>query len=57
MFSVIRNIYNKKTKRPTSMELFTAAGKLKKVLKMFDVCTTGDTAHIDTIFKFLPHTR
>ena len=24
---------------------------------MFDVCTTGDTAHIDTIFKFLPHTR
>jgi hypothetical protein len=22
----------------------------------FDVCTTGDTAHIDTIFKFLPHT-
>ena len=24
---------------------------------MFDVCNTGDTAHIDTIFKFLPHTR
>jgi hypothetical protein len=24
---------------------------------MFDVCTTGETAHIDTIFKFLPHTR
>ena len=24
---------------------------------MFDVCPTGDTAHIDTIFKFLPHTR
>jgi len=24
---------------------------------MFNVCTTGDTAHIDTIFKFLPHTR
>jgi hypothetical protein len=23
---------------------------------MFDVCTTGDMAHIDTIFKF-PHTR
>ena len=20
------------------------------------MCTTGDTAHIDTIFKFLPHT-
>jgi hypothetical protein len=24
---------------------------------MFDVCTTGDTAHIGTIFNFLPHTR
>ena len=24
---------------------------------MFDVCTTSDTAHIDTILKFLPHTR
>jgi len=24
---------------------------------MFDVCTTGDRAHSDTIFKFLPHTR
>jgi len=23
---------------------------------MFDVCTKGDTAHIDTILKFLPHT-
>ena len=23
---------------------------------MLDVCTTGDTAHIDTIFKFLSHT-
>ena len=42
------------------MELFTATGKLKNVfwqLTMLDVCTTGDTAHIDTIFKFLPHTR
>jgi len=24
---------------------------------MLDLCTTGDTAHIDTIFKFVPHTR
>jgi hypothetical protein len=32
MFSVITNIYNKKTKGPTLMELFTATGKLKKVL-------------------------
>jgi hypothetical protein len=60
MFSVITNIYNKKTKAPTLMELFIATGKLKKVfwqLEMFDVCTTGDIAHIDAIFKFLPHTR
>ena len=50
MFSVITNIYNKKTKAPTLMELFTATGKLKKKnwqLEMFDVCTTGDTAHIE----------
>jgi len=24
---------------------------------MFDVCTTGDMAHIDTIFMSFPHTR
>jgi hypothetical protein len=30
MFSVITNIYNKETKVPTLMELFTATGKLKK---------------------------
>jgi hypothetical protein len=60
MFSVITNIYNKKTKGPTLMELFTATGKQKKFfwqLEMFDVCTTGDTAHIDTLFKFSPHMR
>ena len=55
MFFVITNIYNKKTKGPTLMKLFTATKKLKKVffcqLEMFDVCTTGDSAHIDTIFK------
>jgi hypothetical protein len=59
MFSVITNIYNKKTKRSTLMDLFTATEKLKKFfwqLEMFDVCTKGDTAHIDMIFKFLPHT-
>ena len=31
MFSVITNIYNKKTKGPTLMEFFTATGKLGKV--------------------------
>ena len=30
MFSVITNIYNKKRKGPTLMELFTATRKLKK---------------------------
>jgi hypothetical protein len=30
MFSVITNIYNKKSKGPTLMELFTATRKLKK---------------------------
>ena len=30
MFSVITNIYNKKTKGPNLMELFTATAKLKK---------------------------
>jgi hypothetical protein len=56
MFSLITNIYNKKTKVPTLMELFTATRKLNKFLRqpdMFDVCTTGDKAHIDTIFTFL----
>jgi hypothetical protein len=51
MFSVITNIYNKKT---------TATGKLEKrflQLEMFDVCTMGDTAYIDTTFMFLSYTR
>ena len=30
MFFVITNIYNKKTKWPAVIELFTATGKLKK---------------------------
>jgi hypothetical protein len=59
MFSPITNIYNKKTKEPTLKKLFRATGKLKtffRQLEIFDVWTTGDTAHIDTIFKFLPTT-
>jgi hypothetical protein len=42
------------------MEMFTATGKLKKVflqLERFDVCTMGDAAHIDMIFKFLSYMR
>jgi hypothetical protein len=52
MFSVITNIYNKKTKGPTLMELFTATEKLKQFfwrLEMFDVWTTGNTVHINTL--------
>jgi hypothetical protein len=51
MFLVIKNIYNEKTKRPAVMWFSTATGKLKKFFflqqEMFDVCITGDTAHID----------
>jgi len=39
MFSVITNIYNKKTKGPTLMELFTAKGKLKKFFFSFFLTT------------------
>jgi len=35
MFSVITNIYIKKIKGPTLMELFTATGKLEKGLGFF----------------------
>jgi hypothetical protein len=57
MFSVITNIYNKETKRTYLNGIVHSHRKTEKVLEMLDVCTTGDTAHIDTIFKFLPHTR
>ena len=39
MFFMITNIYNKKTKGPSVMELFTATGKLKK---FFFFLTTRD---------------
>jgi hypothetical protein len=49
MFSVITNIYNKKTKGPTLMELFTATGKLKSFfffwqLEMFAPRVTRHTS-------------
>jgi len=48
---LITKIYNKKTKGLTAMELFTATGKLMFwQLELFFVCTTGDTAHINTKF-------
>jgi len=57
MFSVITDIYNKKTKGLTLMELFTATGKLKSFFLTTRDVRCGDTAHIDTIFKLLPHTH
>jgi hypothetical protein len=61
MFSVNSNIYNKKSKESNLIELLTATGKLKEsfYLKTRNVrCLHhGDTAHIDTIFEFLPHRR
>jgi len=61
MFSVITNVYNKKKQRTYLNRIFHCHRKTEKVffflqLEMFDVCTTGDTANIDTIFKLLPHT-
>jgi hypothetical protein len=59
IFSVITNIYNNRTKGPTLMELFIATGKLQSLLTTRDVryVHQGWQAHIDMIFKFLPHTR
>ena len=57
MFSVITNIYNKKTKGPDLMEFSQPQENwiFFWKLEMFDVCTTDDTAHIDTIFKFVSY--
>jgi hypothetical protein len=56
MFSLITNIYNKKTKGPA----FSCHRKTEKVFfdnKRFLMCAPRVTAHIDTIFKFLQYTR
>ena len=59
MFSLITNIYNKKTEEPTIMEFFTATGKLKKFSfdtrqrvwqqheYRIDVCRVTRGAHIE----------
>ena len=61
MFSVITNIYNKKTKEPTLMELFTATGKLKK-FSSFDnyrcsMCAPLVTRHTAIRYSSSCHTR
>ena len=51
MFSVIKNIYNKKTKGPTLMGLFTATRKLKNVfLTTRDVRYVTRGAHIEHLY-------
>jgi len=60
MFSAITNIYNKKTKRPTLMEFFTATGKLKKFFfenLCFSMCAPGVTWHISTRYSSSCHTH
>jgi hypothetical protein len=47
MFSVIANIYNKKTKGPTLMEFFTATEKLK------GICNHGVHYETPCIITFL----
>ena len=50
MLSVITNIYNKETKGPALIELFTAKRKLKFFfwqLEIFDVCRVTSGAHIE----------
>ena len=48
MFSMITNIYNKKTEGPTLMEFFKATGKLNFFLplEMFDVLPVVHTSNI-----------
>jgi hypothetical protein len=45
MFSVIANIYNKKTKRTTLMELFTATGKLQVFFRQLEMMRASGTCH------------
>jgi hypothetical protein len=51
MFCMITNIYNKKTKGPTLMELFTATGKMMQcsVPKGTDHCNSEEyqCTHVD----------
>jgi len=60
IFSVITNIYNKKTKGPTLMKLFIATGKLKKF--SFDnwkcsMCAPQVTRHTSIRYPSSCHTR
>jgi len=57
MFSVLTNIYNKKTKGPILMELFTATGKLKKFFDNYrcSMCAPRVTRHISMRYSSSCH--
>jgi len=61
MFSVNTNIYNKKTKGLTLMELFTATGKLNKFLLFVNyrlsMCAPPVTRHTSIRYSSSCHTR
>jgi hypothetical protein len=59
MFSVIMNIYNKKTKGPTLMELFTATGKLIFFCDNWrcSMCAPRVTRHTSIRYSSSCHTR
>jgi len=59
MFSVITNIYNEKTKRPTSMELFTATGILTSLFHNYScsVCAPLVTRHTSIRYSSSCHTH
>ena len=59
MFTVITNIYNKKTKGPTVIELFTAKGKLEKFFdnKRCSMCAPWVTRHTLIQYSSSCHTH
>ena len=54
MFSVITNIYNKKTNGPNLMEFFTATGKLKKFI--YTGCPRRNVPNFGRVFLMLKYT-
>jgi hypothetical protein len=59
MFSVITNIYNKKTKERSLMEFFTATGKLKFFFDNFrcSICALRVARHTSIRYPDFYHTR
>jgi hypothetical protein len=59
MFSVVTNIYNKKTKGPTVMELFTAIRKLKTFFEnsRCSMCAPRVTRHTSIRYLSSCYTR